>query len=59
MFWLSHDCFSILYDAFLLKSIISSYNSCGVEPNKIMTVPEVQKPSHNFHKQELILTRIK
>ena len=30
-----------------------------MEPNKIMTGPaKVQKPSCNFHKQELILTRI-
>ena len=28
MFWLSYECFSILYDAFLLKSVISSHNSC-------------------------------
>ena len=29
-----------------------------MEPNKIMAGPEVQTPSRNFHKQELILTRI-
>ena len=28
MFWLSYECFSILCDAFLLKSVISSHNSC-------------------------------
>ena len=28
MSWLSYECFSILYDAFLLKSVISSHNSC-------------------------------
>ena len=27
MFWLSYECFTILYDAFLLKSVISSNNS--------------------------------
>ena len=29
MFWLSCECFSILHDAFLLKSVISSHNSCA------------------------------
>ena len=30
MFWLSYECFSILCNAFLLKSAISSHNnSCG------------------------------
>ena len=28
MFWLSYECFSILRNAFLLKSAISSHNSC-------------------------------
>ena len=28
MFWLSYECFSILLDAFLLKSVISCHNSC-------------------------------
>ena len=28
MFWLSYECFSILRNAFLLKSTISSHNSC-------------------------------
>ena len=28
MFWLSYECFSILCDAFLLKSVISSHKSC-------------------------------
>ena len=28
MFWLSYECFSILCNAFLLKSAISSNNSC-------------------------------
>ena len=28
MFWLSYECFSILCNAFLLKSAISSHNSC-------------------------------
>ena len=28
MFWLSYECFSILCNAFLLKSPISSHNSC-------------------------------
>ena len=28
MFWLSYECFSILCDAFLLKSVISSHYSC-------------------------------
>ena len=28
MFWLSYECFSILCDAFLLKCVISSHNSC-------------------------------
>ena len=31
MFWLSYECFSILHNAFLLKSAISSHNSCGLE----------------------------
>ena len=30
MFWLSYECFSILCNAFLLKSAISSHNSCGL-----------------------------
>ena len=29
MFWLSYECFSILFNAFLLQSAISSHNSCG------------------------------
>ena len=29
MFWQSHECFSILCNAFLLKSAISCHNSCG------------------------------
>ena len=28
MFWLSYECFSILSNAFLIKSAISSHNSC-------------------------------
>ena len=28
MFWLSYECFSLAYDAFLLKSVISSHSSC-------------------------------
>ena len=28
MFWLSYECFSILGNAFFLKSVISSNNSC-------------------------------
>ena len=32
MFWLNYECFSILYDAFLLKSVISIHNSCGIYP---------------------------
>ena len=30
MFWLSYECFSILRNAFLLKSAISSHNSCAL-----------------------------
>ena len=30
MFWVSYECFSISYDAFLLKSVISSHNSCDL-----------------------------
>ena len=30
MFWLSYECFSIFRNAFLLKSAISSHNSCVV-----------------------------
>ena len=29
MLWLSYECFSILCNVFLLKSAISSLNSCG------------------------------
>ena len=29
MFWLTYECFSILCHAFLLKSTISSHNSCA------------------------------
>ena len=29
MFWLSCECFSMLPGAFLLKSVISSHNSCA------------------------------
>ena len=29
MFWLSYECFSIVCDAFLLKRVISSHNSCA------------------------------
>ena len=32
MFWLIYECFSILCNAFLLKSTISSHNSCDVGP---------------------------
>ena len=36
MFWLSYECFSILCNAFLLKSAISSHNSCtGTNQNII------------------------
>ena len=28
MFWLSYECFSLLCNAFLLKSAISSHSSC-------------------------------
>ena len=31
MFWLSYECFSVLCNAFLLKSAISSCNSCAEE----------------------------
>ena len=30
MFWLSYECFSILCNAFLLKSAISSHSSCAI-----------------------------
>ena len=33
MFWLSYECFSILCHAFLLKSAISSHNSCDDQPH--------------------------
>ena len=36
MFWLSYECFAILCDAFLLKSVISSLNSCVVQVILIM-----------------------
>ena len=29
MVWLSYECFSIFCNAFLLKSVISTHNSCG------------------------------
>ena len=41
MFWLTYECFSIMCDAFLLKSVISSHNSCaltyfiGNQPKKV------------------------
>ena len=40
MFWLSYECFSILYDAFLLKSVISSHNRCArqVMPYQVTAV---------------------
>ena len=38
MFWLSYECFSILCNAFLLKSAISSHNSCDLEFNWIEKV---------------------
>ena len=28
MFWLSYECFFVLWDAFLLKGVISSHNDC-------------------------------
>ena len=37
MFWLSYECFSILRDAFLLKSVISSQHN-----------PEWKMLLHNF-----------
>ena len=36
MFWLSYECFSVLCNAFLLKSVISSHNSCGQESPSVV-----------------------
>ena len=35
MFWLSYECFSILYDAFLLKSAISSHTGIGGHDDRL------------------------
>ena len=37
MFWLSYECFSILCNVFLLKSAISSHNSCSDCTTSLMT----------------------
>ena len=36
MFWLSYECFAVLCNAFLLKSVISSCNSSGEEATIFM-----------------------
>ena len=41
MFWLSYYCFSILCDAFLLKSVISSHNSCDVTESSQKTAVHI------------------
>ena len=43
MFWLSYECFSILCDAFLLKSAISSHNSCEKLVLKVRDMAQVIK----------------
>ena len=37
MFWVSYECFSILCNVFLLKSAISSHNSCSDCTTSLMT----------------------
>ena len=39
MFWLSYECFSISCNAFLLKSAISSHNSC--DGNQLLFVSAI------------------
>ena len=47
MFWLSYECFSILCNAFLLKSAISSHNSC-VQGHIFQYISNV---FHDLHQQ--------
>ena len=47
MFWLSYECFSILCNAFLLKSAISSHNSC-VQSHIFQYISNV---FHDLHQQ--------
>ena len=44
MFWLSYKCFSILCNAFLLKSAISSHNSCECNKSTKRTDNRHQQP---------------
>ena len=44
MFWLSYECFSISCDAFLLKSVIFSHNSCEQLQQKLIQVFLAYKP---------------
>ena len=37
MFWLIYECFSIFHNAFLLKSAISSHNSCDASQDMEQT----------------------
>ena len=61
MFWLSYECFSILRNAFLLKSAISSHNSCDVliSVNELFltrTAGENKSSEHAEHVQRKMQT---
>ena len=43
MFCLSYECFSILCNAFLLKSAISSHNTCVYNINSSVNLLEYEK----------------
>ena len=48
MFWLSYECFSILCNAFLLKSAISSHNSYDLSPSFFNTWFSFSSDQHNY-----------
>ena len=56
MFWLSYECFSILCNAFLLKSAISSHNSC--EAVRYLAYPLYVLNVGLHTKQQMSLPRI-
>ena len=47
MFWLSYECFSILCHVFLLKSAISSHNSCDDQPHNETFCRKLESVQYN------------